>query len=256
MTQFRPCIDLHHGMVKQIIGSSLSDDESGLVVNFSTEKSAADYAELYQKDQLYGGHIIMLGAGNEVAAISALQAFSRGLQVGGGITAQNASFWLQKGASHVIVTSMLFDENGHFQKEAIKELVHACGKERVVIDLSCKKIGASWRVMMNRWQKETDLWITQEQLDLLSNYCDEFLIHATDTEGTCQGIDEELIQFLGKHSPLKTTYAGGVNSISDLDRVSALSGGRVDVSIGSALDLFGSTLVKYKDCVSWNNRNA
>jgi phosphoribosylformimino-5-aminoimidazole carboxamide ribotide isomerase len=256
VTQFRPCIDLHQGVVKQIIGSSLSGDESGLVVNFSTEKSAADYAELYQKDQLHGGHVIMLGEGNEAAAISALQAFPRGLQVGGGITAQNACFWLQKGASHVIVTSMLFDEHGHFRKEAIEKLVHACGKERIVIDLSCKKIGANWRVMMNRWQKETDLWITQEQLDVLSNYCDEFLIHATDTEGTCQGMDEALIQFLGKYSSIKTTYAGGVNSISDLDRVRALSGGRVDLSIGSALDLFGSTLVKYKDCVSWNNRNA
>ena len=255
MTKFRPCIDLHSGKVKQIVGSSLTENVSDLIVNFSSDRSASDFAKLYREDSLSGGHVIMLGPGNEAAAVSALQAFPNGLQVGGGITDKNAIFWLEQGASHVIVTSCIFDEKGQLKREKLKELVRRCGKQRIVIDLSCKSVGDQWRVMMHRWQVETDLWITKEHLAILADYCDEFLIHATDVEGTCSGMDEALIEFLGQHAPLKVTYAGGVGALSDLDRIQSLSQGSVDVTIGSALDIFGSQRIKYKDCVSWNKAN-
>lgn len=256
VTKFRPCIDLHHGKVKQIVGNSLTENESNLIVNFSSDRSASEFARQYQEDDLRGGHIIMLGSGNDASAISALEAYPNGLQIGGGISIENASFWLKKGASHVIVTSCIFDSNGSLNKDKLEALARTCGKNRLVVDLSCKRYGDQWRVMMDRWQRETALWISEEQLSILANYCDEFLIHATDVEGTCSGIDESLVAFLADYSPLKSTYAGGVQSLSDLDRVQALSKGRVDVTIGSALDIFGSTRIKYKDCVSWNNANA
>ena len=255
MTKFRPCIDLHQGTVKQIVGTSLTRNQADLKTNFISDQSAEDFAKLYAKDGLKGGHLIMLGPGSKEVALKAIQAYPKGLQVGGGISLDNASEWIEQGASHVIVTSCLFDEDGQFVLTRLKELVERIGKDKIVIDLSCKRREKNWSVMKDNWQTETDLSVSASVLEMLSNYCDEFLIHATDLEGKCSGIDVELVKFLGIHSPLAVTYAGGATSISDLDYVKSLSSGKVDVTIGSGLDLFGGTLVKYKDCVSWNNCN-
>ena len=255
MTLFRPCIDLHSGSVKQIVGSTLKADESNLVVNFESDQSSADYARMYASDNLRGGHLIMLGPKNEASAISALKAYPRGLQLGGGVTLENAQSWIDYGASHIIVTSCLFDVHGDFAASQLEQLVNLVGKNKIVIDLSCQAKGDAWVVMMDRWQKETNLRINQESLNSLSKYCDEFLVHATDLEGSCKGIDLDLVEFLGSNCPIKSTYAGGVNSLADLEAVKRASGGRVDLTIGSALDIFGGSLVKYKDCVEWNKLN-
>ena len=255
MTLFRPCIDLHSGSVKQIVGSTLKADESNLVVNFKSDQSSAGYARMYASDNLRGGHLIMLGPKNEASAISALKAYPRGLQLGGGVTLKNAQSWIDYGASHIIVTSCLFDVHGDFAASQLEQLVNLVGKNKIVIDLSCQAKGDAWVVMMDRWQKETNLRINQESLNSLSKYCDEFLVHATDLEGNCKGIDLDLVEFLGSNCPIKSTYAGGVNSLADLEAVKRASGGRVDLTIGSALDIFGGSLVKYKDCVEWNKFN-
>ena len=185
--------------------------------------------------------------------MSALQEFPKGLQVGGGITLDNALDWIEHGASHVIVTSCLFDNDGKFLLNKLKDLVAQIGKENIVIDLSCKRVEKSWRVMKDNWQMGTDLLVSEKLLEKLSDYCSEFLIHAINFEGKCKGIDEDLVTFLGKYCPLPSTYAGGVSGIDDLDKVKFFSANRVDLSIGSGLDIFGGELVKYKDCVSWNN---
>ena len=255
MTKFRPCIDLHQGKVKQIVGGSLTKDRTELKTNFTSDRSAEEFAKLYAKDELSGGHLIMLGLGNKVAALKAIQAFPNGLQVGGGISLDNAAEWIEQGASHVIVTSCLFNKDAQFVLSKLQDLVGRIGKDKIVIDLSCKRRESDWLVMKDNWQTETDLSLTESLLELLSDYCDEFLIHATDLEGKCKGIDVDLVKLLGRYSPLTVTYAGGVTSLSDLDYIKSVSSGKVDVTIGSGLDLFGGTLVKYKDCVSWNNRN-
>lgn len=252
MTHFRPCIDLHAGAVKQIVGSSLRDDGSTPRTNFTSEQPAAYYADLYRRDGLTGGHVIKLGPSNDVAAGEALSAYPQGLQVGGGIQPENAAFWLESGASHVIVTSWLFDAAGHFSLAHLEAIVAAVGRERLVIDLSCRAKGGAWVVAMDRWQKETDLWLKPETLESLSSYCAEFLIHAADVEGKCEGIDADLVAWLGHHSPLPVTYAGGASSFEDLREVDRLSGGRVDLTVGSALDIFGGGGVAYRDCVAWN----
>ena len=255
MTKFRPCIDLHQGKVKQIVGGSLTKDQTELKTNFTSDRSAAEFAQLYAKDGLTGGHLIMLGPGNKVAALEATQAYPKGLQVGGGISLDNAEEWIEQGATHIIVTSCLFNKDAQFVLSKLQDLVGRVGKDKIVIDLSCKRRESDWLVMKDNWQTETDLSLTEALLEMLSDYCDEFLIHATDLEGKCQGIDADLVKFLGNYSPLPVTYAGGVTSLSDLDTVKSISSGKVDVTIGSGLDMFGGTLVKYKDCVSWNNRN-
>ncbi len=255
MTKFRPCIDLHQGKVKQIVGNSLTTNQADLKTNFISDRSAANFAELYAKDNLKGGHLIMLGAGNEEAALGALKVFPNGLQVGGGISLENAQYWIEQGASHVIVTSCLFKKTGQFDLPKLKKLVGLIGKDKLVIDLSCKRREKDWLVMKDNWQTETDLSINESLLEMLASYCDEFLIHATDLEGKCKGIDNDLVKFLGKFSPVTSTYAGGVASFSDLEVVKSESFGKVDVTIGSGLDLFGGALIKYKDCILWNNRN-
>lgn len=252
MTLFRPCIDLHQGAVKQIVGSSLKDDGSAPQTNFESDRPAAYFAGLYCQDGLSGGHVIQLGPGNEEAASSALSAYPNGLQIGGGINPENAARWLSAGASHVIVTSWLFDKNGRFSSERLGKLVSEVGSERLVIDLSCRAKSGGWVVAMDRWQKETDLWLTAETLRALSSSCAEFLIHAADVEGKCEGIDADLVAFLGEHSPRPTTYAGGARSLADLKQVDSLSAGRVDLTIGSALDIFGGSQVAYRDCIAWN----
>jgi phosphoribosylformimino-5-aminoimidazole carboxamide ribotide isomerase len=246
---FRPCIDLHEGKVKQIVGGTLGD--AGLRTNFVSEKSAAWFAELYQRDKLFGGHVIMLGAGNEPEARSALAAFPGGLQIGGGINASNARDWLDAGASHIIVTSWVFRE-GRVDWERLGELVKAIGKDRLVLDLSCRKRGKDYFVVTDRWQNFTELAVNAETLGKLSKFCAEFLVHAVDVEGLCRGIDRELVEKLGEWTSVSTTYAGGANSLADLEDVARLGQGKVDLTIGSALDIFGGSGVKYEDCVKFN----
>lgn len=249
MTLFRPCIDLHEGQVKQIVGGTLT--ETGARENFVSTHDASWYAERYSKDGLVGGHVIQLGSGNEQAACSALAAYPKGLQVGGGITAENAEKWLERGASHVIVTSYLFD-GARLSYERAQILCSRVGREHIVIDLSCRQTAAGYFVATNRWQTITEAKLDAELFESLSPYCSEYLIHAADVEGLCQGIDERVLEILGRDCTLPATYAGGARSLSDLDRVSALSAGRVDLTFGSALDLFGGTGVRYEDCVAYN----
>ena len=257
MTKFRPCIDLHDGRVKQIVGSSLSDNGAGLKTNFETDRSPAWFAELYKKDSVRGGHVIMLGKGNVDAAKAALAAYPGGLQVGGGITADNALEYLDAGASHVIVTSWIFPD-GKLDRERLERLSQTVGKERLVLDLSCKRVSdpedtnPRWKIAINRWQTLIDIEITAETLEDLSRYCDEFLIHAADVEGKQQGMDDELIMFLAENSPIPCTYAGGAKSLKDLEHCKKISNGKIDLTIGSALDLFGGKGVKYEDCVRFN----
>ena len=248
---FRPCIDLHEGKVKQIVGGTLGD--AGLRTNFVSEKSAAWFAQRYQRDALFGGHVIQLGAGNAGEARAALAAFPGGLHLGGGVNASNARGWLEAGASHVIVTSWVFRE-GRVDWERLHELVQAIGKERLVLDLSCRKRGGDYFVVTERWQKFTDLAVNAETLKKFSSYCAEFLVHAVDVEGLCRGIDGELVAKLGEWSPIPMTYAGGANSLSDLETVTRLGNGKVDLTIGSALDIFGGSGVTYEDCVKFNRR--
>ncbi len=250
-TKFRPVIDLHEGKVKQIVGSTLTESSGDLTTNFISEKSVAYYAELYRKDGLTGGHVIQLGKGNEQAAKEALRAYPGGLQIGGGIHLDNASEYLDAGASHVILTSWLFPNKG-LDEDRLKALVKKIGKNYIVIDLSCRKLDQQWVVAMNRWQTLTELEVNQKTLDRFSGSCDEFLVHAADVEGKCNGIDEQLVEKLALWSPISVTYAGGARALEDLEKVNQLSGGRVDLSIGSALDIFGGKLIRYEDCVSYN----
>jgi phosphoribosylformimino-5-aminoimidazole carboxamide ribotide isomerase len=248
---FRPCIDLHEGKVKQIVGGTLGD--SGLRTNFVSEKPARWFADLYKRDGLLGGHVIMLGTGNETEARAALKTFPGGLQVGGGINSQNARDWLDAGASHVIVTSWVFRE-GRVDWERLGELVKIIGKGKLVLDLSCRKRGENYFVVTDRWRKFTELIVNKETLQKFSGYCAEFLIHAVDVEGLCSGIDHELVEKLGQWSPIAVTYAGGANSVSDLETVTKSGQGKIDLTIGSALDIFGGSGVKYEDCVKFNRR--
>lgn len=253
MTKFRPCIDIHDGKVKQIVGSSLRDDGKP-IENFVAEQPPEWYAERYRQDNLFGGHVIKLGAGNDEAALSAIRAFPNGLQIGGGINLENASTWLDAGASHVILTSWLFDEEAKFQSDRLERLVKAIGKQKIVIDLSCKRTKDGWQVAMNRWQTLTDLSVNSQTLDQLASQCDEFLIHSADVEGKCEGIDTELVELMGSWGKIPMTYAGGVAAMDDVEKVATVSGGKVDVTVGSSLDLFGGSGVRYQDLIAWNHR--
>lgn len=254
MTRFRPCIDLHEGKVKQIVGGSLTDEGPGPKENFVADAAPAEFAERFRRDELVGGHVIQLGPGNEAAAREALAAWPGGLQLGGGIRPDNAADWLEAGASHVIVTSWLFDSGECFSESRVKELTDRIGPERLVIDLSCRRRGDGWVVATNRWQTLTDLELTTSTLERLAPFCAEFLIHAADVEGLCGGIDEDLVRLLGSWQGRPVTYAGGASSLGDLQRVDELSHGRVDLTIGSALDLYGGAGVRYADAVAWNRR--
>lgn len=237
--------------MKQIVGGSLSDTGEGLQTNYVSRKSAAWYAELYRRDGLEGGHVILLGPGNDEAAKKALAAYPGGLHLGGGVNATNARAWLEAGASHVIVTSWVFRE-GRVDWDRLNELVTLIGKRRLVLDLSCRKRDGDYFVVTDRWQKFTTEKISPELLTTLSAFCDEFLIHAADVEGLCRGIDHELVEKLAQWTPLPTTYAGGAKSLADLEEVTRVGRGRIDLTIGSALDIFGGSGVKYEDAVAFN----
>ena len=248
---FRPCIDLHEGQVKQIVGGTLSAEPGRLQTNFVSERPASWYADLYRRDGLRGGHVIMLGSGNDSAAREALRAYPGGLQIGGGVNLDNARAWLEAGASHVIVTSWVFRE-GRLEWERLRTLVKTIGKERLVLDLSCRQRGGEYFVVTDRWQKFTELTVSRETLEQLAAWCEEFLIHAVDVEGLCGGVDLELVGKLGEWSPLPTTYAGGARSLEDLEEVTRAGQGRIDLTIGSALDIFGGAGVRYKQAVQFN----
>lgn len=246
--EFRPCIDIHNGKVKQIVGGSLRDAGNEAQENFVSEQDAAFYADLYKKEGIRGGHIILLNAkdseyyeATKQQAMLALSAYPKGLQVGGGITDSNAAQFLDAGASHVIVTSYVFCD-GRIQFDRLEQLRREVGKEHLVLDLSCRKKEDSYFIVTDRWQKFTEEKVDTEILDCLSGYCDEFLVHAVDVEGKSGGIEEELAVLLGSWGKIPVTYAGGVGSFADLDRLGVLGRDRLNVTIGSALDLFGGPM--------------
>ncbi len=246
--EFRPCIDLHQGKVKQIVGSSLRDGAPEAVAeNFVSEYSPAHYARLYRNDGLKGGHVIMLGPGNDDAAREALQAWSGGLQVGGGINADNAAAWLEAGADGVIVTSYVF-RDGLLDFERLEQLEKAVGREQLILDLSCRLRDGNYFIVTDRWQRFTDIEVNRETLLRLAGYCREYLIHAVDVEGKQAGIDEDLIAIMAEHSPIPTVYAGGIRSLADIETIRRVGREKVSFTVGSALDIFGGKL-KYSDVV-------
>ena len=240
--QFRPCIDLHNNQVKQIVGGSLRDDAVGLRTNFESEFDSAYYAEMYKRDGLTGGHVIMLGPGNEEAALLALKSYPGGLQVGGGIKPENARKYLDAGASQVIVTSYLI-EDSEISLRRLEALMKVVRPEELVIDLSCRKTAAGeYLVVFDRWQKFTSQKIDRILLQQLGVYCCEFLIHAVDMEGKMSGVDAELVKKLAAESPLPCVYAGGISSYEDIELIRNYGQNRIDYTVGSALDIFGGHL--------------
>ncbi len=246
--RFRPCIDLHNGVVKQIVGASWHDGADPQT-HFATNQPASYFADRYRQDGLHGGHVIMLGPGNEAAAAAAVTAFPGGLQVGGGINPQNAAAWLQRGAVGVIVTSYLF-QDGRLSRDRLQDMVDAVGASRLILDLSCRKMDGRYVAMTDRWQSATDLEINASTLADLAPSCCEFLIHATAVEGRQAGIDAEIVALLGRIAPLPVTYAGGIRSMSDVKQIRELGQDRLDFTVGSALDLFGGSGLRYTDLVA------
>lgn len=250
--KIRPCIDLHQGKVKQIVGSTLDDtDSSSVEENFVAERPSSYFAKLFREHDLTGGHVIMLGPGNEEAAREALKAWPGGLQIGGGITSDNASYWLDQGASHIIVTSYVFYQ-GEIDFGRLNKITKLVGKNQLVLDLSCRKSNKKYFIVTDRWQKNTNVSISEEVMDRLSHYADEFLVHGVDVEGRCKGIDRDLVKLLGEVTPIPTTYAGGARSIMDAEIVKDIGKNRLDLTIGSALDIFGGTGVTFKEIVEFN----
>ncbi len=254
--EFRPCIDIHNGRVKQIVGASLRDEGDRASENFVASRDADYYARLYREDRLYGGHVILLNPEGSPfyeetreQAMKALRAFPGGLQAGGGITPENASRFLDAGASHVIVTSYVFSD-GKIHNGNLERMVQAVGKEHLVLDLSCRRRENGYYVVTDRWQRFTDVQLDRALLERLSGYADEFLIHGVDVEGKAAGIEEELITRLAGWEGCPVTYAGGVRDFSDLEQLRELGGGRVHVTVGSALDLFGGSL-PYREVAAW-----
>lgn len=246
--RFRPCIDIHNGQVKQIIGGSLQDHGDRAETNFTSEYEAKHYAKMYQEDGLRGGHIILLNPATSEyydatrkQAVEALKAYPQGMHIGGGITSENAGYYIEQGASHVVVTSYVF-ENGQVHWGKLKGLSEKVGKAHLVLDLSCRKKGEEYYIVTNRWQTFTEVAITTEILDEMAQYCDEFLVHGVDVEGKSSGVEEELVALLAGWNQIPITYAGGIGSREDLERFRKLTGGNLDYTIGSALDLFGGTI--------------
>ncbi len=246
--RFRPCIDVHNGKVKQIVGGSLRDEGDAARENFVSEQDAAFFAKLYQKDKLHGGHVILLNPSTspyyeatKAQALQALAAYPQGLQLGGGVNPENAADFLDAGASHVIVTSYVF-RDGQIYFENLERLVRATGREHLVLDLSCRKKDGAYYIVTDRWQKFTDVRLNEKTLDELAGYCSEFLVHAADVEGKSAGIETAVVKLLGGWGKLPATYAGGVGSYRDLQLLREAGKGNVDATIGSALDLFGGPL--------------
>ena len=246
--KFRPCIDIHNGQVKQIVGGSLQDEGNQARENFVATQDAAFFANLYQKHDLKGGHIILLNGkdssfyeATKAQAIKALKAYPKGMQIGGGINDENAYEYLEQGADKVIVTSFVF-KNGQVSYENLEKLVKAVGKENLVLDLSCRKKEGQYYIVTDRWQKYTDVVLTEESLEYFSKFCSEFLVHAVDVEGKTAGIENQVAALLGNWGQMPITYAGGIHSYEDLETLKVLGKDKVDFTIGSALDLFGGKL--------------
>lgn len=254
--KFRPCIDIHNGKVKQIVGGSLKDENNQAKENFVSEVDSTYYANLYKANNIKGGHIILLNSkdseyfeATKGEALKALMAYKGGLQIGGGVNCDNALEYIKAGASHVIVTSYVF-KNGKINYDNLNKIFNAVGKEHLVLDLSCRKKDDKYYIVTDRWQKFTDVCIDENIFYELSKYCDEFLVHAVDVEGKASGIEEEVAKVLGRLENIKVTYAGGISSFADLDILKELGNGKVDFTIGSALDIFGGkmqfdSVVKY-----------
>jgi len=246
--RFRPCIDIHNGKVKQIVGGSLKDEGNQAITNFASEYGADFYAKMYKRDGLTGGHIILLNSkeseyyeATKTQALKALSAYPNGLQIGGGITAENAKEYIEAGASHVIVTSYVF-QDGEVNWTNLDKLVNAVGKKHIVLDLSCRKKDEDYYIVTNRWQTFTNVKISKEILEQLAKYCDEFLVHGVDVEGKSSGVELELVKLLSDWNGIPITYAGGIGSMEDLEVFRETSGGMLDFTIGSALDLFGGKI--------------
>lgn len=254
--KFRPCIDIHNGKVKQIVGGSLKDENNQAKENFVSEVDSTYYANLYKANNIKGGHIILLNSEDseyfettKSEALKALMAYKGGLQIGGGVNCDNALEYIKAGASHVIVTSYVF-KNGKINYDNLNKIFNAVGKEHLVLDLSCRKKDDKYYIVTDRWQKFTDVCIDENIFYELSKYCDEFLVHAVDVEGKASGIEEEVAKILGRLENIKVTYAGGISSFADLDILKELGNGKIDFTIGSALDIFGGkmqfdSVVKY-----------
>ena len=255
--EFRPCIDIHNGKVKQIVGGTLKDQGDMAAENFVSEQDAPFYAKLYQSYGIRGGHIILLNGkdsphyeATKLQALAALQVYPGGMQVGGGITAENAHEFLRAGASHVIVTSYVF-RDGKGDYERLEKLVQAVGKEHLVLDLSCRKKDGAYYIVTDRWQKFTEERVTVELLNRLYQYADEFLIHAVDVEGKASGIERELVELLGSWNRIPVTYAGGIGSFQNLEELAEWGQHHLNYTIGSALDLFGGTM-KFEDVLAFS----
>ena len=246
--RFRPCIDIHNGKVKQIVGGSLKDERDQAEENFVSERSAAFYADMFRRDNLKGGHMILLNPpsspyfeADRQQAAEALAVWPGGLQIGGGVTADNASSYLKAGASHVVVTSYVF-KVGQVQWENLEKLADAVGAGHVVLDVSCRKKDGKYYIVTDRWQKFTKVQLGEEILYWMKEYCDEFLVHGVDVEGKSAGIEEGLVEMLAGVQGIPITYAGGISSLDELERFRRVSGGRLDFTIGSALDLYGGDI--------------
>ena len=257
--KFRPCIDIHNGKVKQLVGGTLKDKGNKAQENFVSQKGGAYYANMYKNDNLEGGHIIILNAADseyfeasKKQALEALAAYPEGMQIGGGINAENAAEYIENGASHVIVTSYVF-KNGEVNYENLDKLVKAVGKSKIVLDLSCRKKNNDYYIVTDRWQKFTDEVVNLETLKKLSEYCDEFLVHGVDVEGKSGGMEEELVEMLSKFTDIPITYAGGIGSKEQIEKFAEISQGNLDFTIGSALDLFGGKLI-YDEIVEEYNK--
>lgn len=253
--KFRPCIDIHNGSVKQIVGGSLTDQENHAKDNFISAYDAAFYADMYRRDGLSGGHIILLNpVGSEYyeadlrQAALALEAYPGGMQIGGGVTLLNAEHFLDMGASHVIVTSFVF-RDGMIDYERLTSLCSLIGKNKLVLDLSCRFVKDDYYIVTDRWQRETEERMNRETLERLSEYCDEFLVHAVDVEGKSSGIEREVIHRLGEYYVRPVTYAGGIHNQEDIVYIQKAGKAKVDYTIGSALDLFGGS-ISYREIVT------
>lgn len=262
MTRYVGCIDIHGGKVKQIVGGTLDSDDTSktptsLETNFISEKPSSYYAQLYRDNAISRTHVIKLGSldENNRVALEALHAWPGHLQIGGGINDTNAQYWIKNGADKVILTSWLFP-NGEFQLARLQQISKLVGRDHLVVDLSCRRNGkGEWVVAINKWQTLTKMVLKRQVFELFEKYCSEFLVHAADVEGLCRGIDRELVVKLGEWCTNPIVYAGGAKSIKDLDLVNRLSHGKVDLTFGSALDIFGGKMVKFADCCAWNNDN-
>lgn len=259
---FRPCIDIHNGKVKQIVGASLRDSGNAAKDNFISDRPSEYYADLYKKNELENAHVIILNSGDSEfykasrdEAKAALREYSGHMMVGGGITAENAAEYLDAGANAVIVTSYVF-KNGHIDEKNLNKILSEIGPGHLVLDLTCRyrqsntaNDASGYYVVTDRWQKFSDEMVTTDMLHQLSSSCREFLVHGADSEGMKLGIENDLCEILGDYllddkyndnNPV--TYAGGISSIEDIELLNRLSGGKIDFTIGSALDIFGGNI--------------